>query len=143
MSTVFDILRRFQDFNARRIAMQAMAKTGDKMLDLNRDQLYHGLKSDGHRMQRYRSKQYAQQKNEMNPLPGLGNPDLFLTGRTYESMEIDFNGEQIEYLMNDPYGLREKYGDEIQGLHEKNKSFHARENLMPVFVNLAKEKLRL
>lgn len=142
-TTMFDMLRRFQDLNVKAIAMQAMAKTADDLVRLNREQLYHGDDSTGNFLKKYRDPDYAELKRFMNPLPGEGNPDLYLTGKTYESMEVDIDGENIEYLMDDPYGLKEKYGDEIQGLTVDNKSRHVRENLQPVFVNLVKEKLRL
>lgn len=146
MSTINDVYQRFKSFDPYRVAAQAMAKTGDKLIEINQEQLYHGFGSDGNKIGWYKNpfrSEYSLMKHEKNPLPGKGRPDLYLTGRTYETMEVDFNGDQIEYLMDDPYGLKDRFGETVQGLTVDNKSRHVRENLSPIFINLAKEHLKL
>ena len=63
-------------------AYRILANVQEQITQLNTDQLYKGLTPQGQRLKSYsppRGK-YAKAKNQMNPLPGLGNPDLKVTG---------------------------------------------------------------
>lgn len=59
----------------------------DRITIYNKQQLYnHGLGADGQKLRGYRMPKYAEDKNRMNPNPGMGVPDIFYTGETYREM---------------------------------------------------------
>lgn len=89
------------------------------LIRLNQSQLYReGVLSTGEKLKPYRSKAYAEKKNAMNSLPGLGNPDLFLTGSFFRGMEVDVTGESFSIDSRDgkAANLEKKYSAQIFGL---------------------------
>lgn len=98
--------------------LQAMADTAPQFVALQKDQLFDGFNSSGHRLQAYKSPKYAQKKNNMNPAPGYGNPDLKLTGAFYNSIRADLDNTGLVVSASDEKApsLEEKYGNDIYTL---------------------------
>lgn len=99
----------------------AFEATMPNFVELQKNQLYHGLNQDGSKIgeeRPYRSRQYAKEKHAMNPLPGEGNPDLFLTGETYEGLKADVGDKAISIMSTDEKfeGLQGYYVKAFAGL---------------------------
>ena len=107
--TLQEKLRRLQQVNVRQLASQALKLNEDVIADLTREQLIEGKDSAGRFMRTYRSLSYARMKQSMNPKPGLGNPDLYLTGATHSSIKINVTADTMKVNLNDVHGLESKY----------------------------------
>jgi hypothetical protein len=81
-------------------------------------------------------------KNSMNPLPGLGVPDLKLTGAFYRGFQTKVTPEAFSTSSTDEKNdaLTAKY--DPFGLDQESKSEYI-EKLRPVFVKNVKGKLKL
>ena len=101
MRTVANFLRAVQKQDQRNEALQAMADTRDQYLKHQKDQLFAGFDSQGKRLKHYAQPAYAKIKNEMNPLPGYGNPDFYLTGAFYRSFRADIDNEGLRVYATD------------------------------------------
>jgi hypothetical protein len=95
----------------------------EKIAGYNKEQLYkEGEDSTGKKLRKYRSKKYARVKNQMNPAPGLGNPDLFVTGSFHESIFSAVKQGKIIFDADDSKveKLVSMFGEEIFGLQQEN-----------------------
>lgn len=105
--------------------VSAIAADNEKAIaDYNREQLFkQGEDSDGRKLRKYRRPRYARVKHEMNPLPGLGNPDLFVTGDFHRSIFTDVRGPRIIFDAKDwkVEKLAGQYGESIFGLHDDSR----------------------
>ena len=62
------------------------------------DELRKGIDADGQKIgnrKPYKTPLYAEFKNQLNPLPGRGNPDLRLRGDFYEGIKVEVRGDQL------------------------------------------------
>ncbi len=102
-----------------------VAENNEKVIaDFNRVQLYEkGETVDGKKLKKYRNAKYARVKNSMNPLPGLGNPDFYVTGEFQKSIFADVRGKSIILDAADPKVefLVERDGEGIFGLQDESK----------------------
>lgn len=131
-----NFLEALEKMDLADIAGQAIDKTAEEITRLNVDQLKHGETSTGERLKKYRNNKYARIKNEMNPLPGLGNPDFILFGGFTSKIETERRGDTIgvhSYDEKAPY-LEERDGaDRIYGLGEERHNIYVTETLEPAF----------
>ena len=82
--TIVSLAEKFNSLNTDKIINESLNETKDEFKSINKEQLRAGKTNTGKNIApKYRSKKYALAKNQMNPLPGLGNPDLHLTGAFY------------------------------------------------------------
>jgi len=137
MATVLDVINNLEALDIPRESKIAVGKTTEGMIALNKEQLQAGIGADGKRIGKYRSWHYAQMKNAMNPLPGLGNVDLILTGSFSDSFQVDINGEDIERIATDSKtsDLIGRYGDDVFGLTDNNQEFYNEEVFYPVLAD--------
>lgn len=128
------------------ITETAISRTTDQMAQRNRDQLYQGFTSTGQRLRKYASPNYATVKQAMNPVPGYGNPDFFVTGQFYARLQAEVFGDIVGMHSSDskaPY-LEDRDGaDNIYGLGEKQHEAYIDEDLAPVFYREVLEGLNL
>ena len=122
--------------NLKQIAAIAIQDTETEFIKLNVEQLESGFDSKKKRLRKYRSPQYAQLKNQQNALPGLGNPDLILTGAFTGSFNLNVAAENYtifatDYKAND---LTKKYGDDIFGLGETQNEYYSQNVVFPVMM---------
>jgi hypothetical protein len=115
-----EAIEKMKSFDVER-AIELAATSQDFLLSVakaNRMQLKMGLKSDGERIGKYRSKPYAEKKNSMNGLAGMGNVDLILTGAFEKGIFAQSEGDTLEIGSTDTKTemLTTKYGEEIFGL---------------------------
>lgn len=135
MATIPEMLARWKSINLQSEVPKIIQNTSDEMVRLNRKQLYtKGIKSDGERLAPYRSILYAQEKNMMNPSPGLFNPDLFLTGKFQRGFYAQVkSGNSVIFGSTDSKSasLEAKYTKEIFGLTKDNKRVYLDTSIMP------------
>lgn len=105
-------------------ALKIIAELQDKIVELNtKDQLFKGLDAKGQKLSpKYSRVRYARAKNSANPLPGLGTPDLKLTGKFYSDFFVTAKNGEFELFSSDDKadGLEAKYGEDIFGLSLDN-----------------------
>lgn len=138
MSTPADILDELEGLNLEEIVEYSLQEVSAEYVRKNLDQLYEGMGSDGQKIvPQYRRQKYARAKNEMNPTPGFGTPDLFLTGEFYRQTEAKIEGGDLVEESSVEYAkkLEEQYGDDqIWGLDEENHDEFVNEDLQPLII---------
>lgn len=147
MGTVLSLLKKFEELDTGIIAVQSIEETADEMADKNKDQLLHGFNSSGELIgdtKPYQSADYAFEKYNKNPLPGLGNPDLKDEGSFYAGIRIEVSGAVIKTESTDSKNeeLEAKYKGAL-GLNKESKVEYIKESLRPVFFKKIKEKVKL
>ena len=142
MATVNQLRSRLTALNVKDVSFRSVEETKEVITEIQRQQMFQGLNAEGKKIGRYRSNKYARVKNEMNPLPGLGIPDLKLTGAFYAKMETDVTPEVFKSFSTDEKNaeLTAKY--DPFGLNKESKSKYAGK-LRPVFIKNVKENLKL
>jgi len=95
----------------------------------------------------YRSEGYAEFKESINPKPGKGNPDLFVTGEFYNGLFVSFNKAAYTFTVANrdekAPKLERKYGEKIYGLNKENKGYFATEILKPKLIGKLRDQLGL
>lgn len=83
-----EALRRIRAITLEYEVRDAVNKTKDEAVKLNQKQLYEkGENMQGKKLKYKRPNgKYAKKKHGMNPIPGLGIADIFLTGETHKDM---------------------------------------------------------
>lgn len=121
----------------KKIASESIEETSEQLSDANRKQLREGFDRTGKRLRKYRSPKYARAKYGMNPLPGLGNPDLKLTGKFHREIKTSVTGETIVTASTDGKALmlEKSYGPNIYGPGGNYKNEYINEDLRPVWQN--------
>ena len=98
MGTIKALYRRAQALNIDQVIETALDETVDKgefFEDQLRKQLTAGFDKTGARLRPYKSRAYAAKKHSQNPLPGYGNPDYRLSGRTHRGLHAESTREFI------------------------------------------------
>lgn len=127
------LIDKFKSLDTDKIIMDSFNDTHKSFEDRQRDQLSKGYTNDGKKISpKYRSRKYAHAKNEMNPIPGLGTPDLRLTGAFYAGIDMDTGKNSLDIISKDEKGpeLEHKYKN-IFGLGGVHKSQYLKESFGP------------
>lgn len=145
MATVAELLNTLNEVDVATEAVTAITQTKDEMIMLNQVQLSAGYDSEGYRLLQYRSKDYAASKHLQNPLPGIGNPDLILTGAFISSFDVKLSGYDILFNASDDKApeLLSKYGDDVLGLMHGQQRYYNEEVFYPVFARQIENKTGL
>lgn len=116
-------------------AYRILADVQDIITNLNTEgQLKLGIDSKGQKLKpKYSRVRYARAKNSVNPLPGLGTPDLKLTGSFYSNFYLTAKNKEFELFSSDDKAdkLQAKYGKDIFGLTVENNKIVNYEILLP------------
>ncbi|MEI7792653.1 MAG: hypothetical protein WCI57_04185 [Candidatus Berkelbacteria bacterium] len=126
MTTIRDLQQNLKSFNPLYESIKAAQANTKEMILLNLGQLFIGENNQGNSFKKYRWEDYAQQKNQQNPRPGLGYPDLKLTGGFYKGFfaTVTSNGIVMGSHGKHAQWLEEYYSRRgqqlIYGLHEEN-----------------------
>jgi hypothetical protein len=132
MATIGKIATKFRALNTDEVVTAAFRTSTDGFTEEQKKQLYAGFDKEGKRLQKYRNNKYARVKNEMNPGPGLGNPDLYVTGAYFGGIKTNVQGLSLHIESSDakgpeletkykPYGLGGGYKQEfIRGIYRPN-----------------------
>lgn len=136
------MIKRLSSLDVKNEAFIAVSETKDEITKIQKEQMYQGLNAEGEKIGRYRNNKYARVKNEMNPLPGLGVPDLKLTGAFYTGFKTEVTPEVFKTSSTDSKNdeLTAKY--DPFGLNKDSKSEYA-QKLKPVLVRNIKQKLKV
>lgn len=140
MATLGTIRRRIEALNTDEVIAESFRRSIAGFTEWQKRQLYEGFNKRGERLVPYVSAQYAKKKNKINSNPGLGHPDLFLTGAFYEGIEVKLSGYQITVESRDEKGpdLKEKY--DPFGLGGQYKQGFVKEFYNPNFRAIIKEQ---
>lgn len=106
-----------------REALRVIAEVQDIIVKYNKDQLFEGLNAKGQKLSpKYSRVRYARAKNSMNPLPGMGTPDLKVTGKFYSGFYLTAKNGKFDFFSSDEKAekLEAKYGEDIFGLTKPN-----------------------
>ena len=98
---VQDYHRKIKKANgqAKQMQKQAVRKIQPLIIQLNKNQLAEGIRTDGQKLlPKYKDTGYALKKRSMNPKPGFGTPDLFLTGKFYGGFKVDLGASAFKIL---------------------------------------------
>lgn len=131
--TIKGLYRKVEQIDNDKIIGNAFESTVDDLAEENKKQLFEGFDKTGEKISRkYSNNKYARVKNEMNPLPGLGVPDLKVTGAFYRGIRVDYQGGKLITASSDEKGtdLEEKYAD-IYGLGGEFKKEFIKNSLRP------------
>lgn len=103
MANFDEAAERWKTVNIGTIFVDIVKSNEGSILDLLRSQLYQGEAGDGMISPQYYTMFdtfYAEMKNSMNPAPGFGHPDLFLTGEWYSKLFIQNADEDSFNIWN-------------------------------------------
>lgn len=106
----------------------------DFIADLNTDQLERGVDGTGNNIEpTYRNPVYARLKQRLNSRPGLGIPDLKLTGSFHRKINAKLQGKVVTLDSTDSKtaDLLAKYGDVILQLNEESVEVLREELMLP------------
>jgi hypothetical protein len=142
MATVNAMIGRMKALDVKAVSFNSVVETKETITEIQKEQMYQGFNGSGKKIGRYRSYKYARAKNSMNPLPGLGVPDLKLTGAFYSGFKTEVTPETFKTTSTDPKNdeLTAKY--DPFGLDKESKAEYA-VKLKPVLVKNVKEKLMI
>ncbi len=147
---VLDTIAALESLNVRQLAREAVEKNLREMVSMNKTQLHEGKSTSGKPFPKYapfeveEGKEYADFKEELNPKPGWGNPDLYLTGSFYREMFGDLVGDDIFMDSKDEKSglLQEKYDGDTPGQLELDEPGSRIFGLTPPNWETFKEKVR-
>jgi len=131
MATVLQVLERIQALQAgiEGQITTIIQATGFELTTLVQIQLQQGTDSTEAKIKpEYRGKSYATYKQRLNPAPGFGVPDLFVTGSMYQGMGVailDNDRYEIKSTVEYYPKLVSQYGDNPFKLSDKSKSEYA------------------
>lgn len=129
MGTIRALLRGFQSIRLEQQIPKIIESDAELLANYNKDQLNRGLTSKGEEISPgYASPIYESEKNALNPLPGLGVPDLKLTGAFYGGFNVTAGYTGIftfDSSDSKTPQLEAKYGKYIFGLTNENKKIYA------------------
>ena len=144
MATILSLLQRVQSLNVNTVSQDTMEEAAPIVESWQRDQLLGGKNREGKKIGRYRNPAYAQMKHSMNAVPGLGVPDLRLTGDFYRGIYTDVRGDKIIIDSTDEktQDLVDKYGEVIFGLSKDTKK-EAVKDIRPIFMQNVRKAVKL
>lgn len=90
----YDRIKALRD-NLPSIAEGSVSEVKEDLSAIQKEQLHAGVSSTGGTFRKYSSNAYAIRKNKMNPIPGLGNPDLKYTGSFYDGIFVSVVGGKV------------------------------------------------
>lgn len=95
---------------------------GQHIKSLKENEFQFGQRPNRSKIGKYSSAEYAFKKNLKNPLAGLGNVDLELTGATNRSLFIKQRSGAFVFDANTPqwgYNIN-RYGSDIESINQKD-----------------------
>lgn len=125
MTTVLDLIEVLSELDVQRESLAAIGRTGESMLDLNREQLLHGKRADMTKMPDYSYTSVTLFGKPAGPIM------LYDTGAFHGSFQLDVDSQEFEILAIDLYDLEQTYGEDIYGLTPSNQEYYNQEVFFP------------
>ncbi len=108
MQSIRQLYHRASKLDIPLMIKNATLATQASLINLNKYQLFRGINNEGDIIGEidgglfgYKSSNYAFEKYKENPLPGLGNPDLFRTGAFYAGFKLVYRGDKYMITSSD------------------------------------------
>ena len=144
MATIRKYASNFAKIDIQAQLPKLIEEVAPEAIAYNQQQLYRSsVDRFGKSLKQYQSPSYSLYKYRRNPLPGLGRPDLNLTGTLYRGMYLKVTGRSF-YLGS--YDAKEskiekKYGKDIWGLTKDSKARLSRD-IRPLLMGYIRNTLR-
>lgn len=135
MATFLDLQANLKQLNIEKEAKSAISETVSILSESNIEHLKQGFDSEWKRFPKYKNAKYARAKAAINPLPGLGNPDLILTKSFSKSIKVSLQGAAINFEASDTKAddLIGRYGEDVLGVTDNQQEKYNQETFLPVF----------
>lgn len=133
MGTIKGMFDRIAALDTNRVAANAIEETKETIEELNLEQMFSGLNSDGSEISPpYKEFTVAMKKRKGQPYDRVTLKD---TGSFYQGIRTEIVGNKVITDSTDSKSdkLQEKYGQEIFGLGTVFKSIYVNETLRPAF----------
>lgn len=142
-----NLLTSLLDLSIEEAVTETIDATEEGLVERQKQQLYRGESSDGRAFAPYKPYklispdgliEYADFKNQINPAPGYGNPDYYLTGAYYAAIDAERRGDEVRIFSADEKAAKiasreEESGgnDYIFGLNEESHEAYVSEDFAP------------
>lgn len=117
MATIVEVVNAWTILNFQDEIVKTMSDMADELAEQNRKQLKKGQTAKGGRFKQYASDWYAVAKNRMNPIPGLGNPDLIVKGEFAAGIKL------VVGLDGGDMGSTDGKADRLEGMYGADNIF--------------------
>ncbi len=145
MTTIHAMLKRVKSVDLIELASDIVENKPQVIIDMNKDNLVHGIKKDGTQIGKYKDQgYYSRKKFAMNSKAGFGNVDLINKRAFVGGMFLKmFSSGVFDIRSRDSKSdeLMTKYGDDIFGLTSDNKKKYRTDVLQPELVREVKKIL--
>ena len=148
MATIDEMFKLVQSINLTEIFKDAVLKTSDRLLEMNKNQLLHGDATDDAILGNLKWVEYAEAKADAGSLAPFGVYDFDLFGDFQKAMGITLDGhgniiiessdEKNDYLEKLAGG-----GERVFGLTKDNLDIYASEIILPMMNELVRKHLKL
>lgn len=145
MATIHQFASRFAKIDIQAELPNIIEEVAPEMIAYNQQQLYRSsVDRFGKSLKQYQLPSYSLYKYRKNPLPGLGRPDLNLTGTLYRGMyvKVDARSYLLGSIDRKEPKIEQKYGKDIWGLTRESKSKLARNDVRPRLLGYIRNILR-
>lgn len=114
-----DIKHSIQSLNFERIIGDALVLQQKQIIEYQKAQMLHGQTATGDKIGKYKNKDYARKKANLNPLAGYGYVDLRLHNEFQRNITIRFFSDSYVIFSTDSKAekLVQDYGPNIFGLN--------------------------
>lgn len=137
--TIDDLYEAFSRVNLRQELPNLILATSYEIDVLVISQLDKGELSTGSKITpSYASNYYANKKAALNATPGIGTPDLRVTGRYYSGIGVAVKGAEYDVESNVPYAQADsitQYGDNLLRLSDPNMTAYSENTLFPAIAD--------
>lgn len=145
---MFNLLDRLDKVNIKSTIVMCLEQSQYEIIAFNRGQLHAGQDNTGGLIDRkYKRKQYALFKEELNPVPGYGTPDLYVSGNFYNGIGVVVNSSQWNFTISSSDSkapkLELKYSTDIYGLDPENTEYLSQEIIKPKIIDSLRNQLGL
>jgi hypothetical protein len=158
MATLSDLKKRLLSLKGKELtlASEAIQENDEKILSLNRQQLFDGKKSDGSDLSptylndpyfktREAAQRYSDWKDKITPNSKRkkGVPNLFINGYFHNSIEVDIDKKGLSFSSNElGIDIVPKFGGDIFGLNSESR-VELNKTVEPLFISKVRKFLKL
>ena len=129
MATITQKINALKSIDLDTAIPQILQNTGYEATAILQGQIYGGIDGEGNKIHpKYHGKSYSVKKALLNPKPGYGVPDMFLSGALYKGMGLVIvNKDKFDFRSNVTYFSKlenyyQKNGSTVFKLSQKSKN---------------------